>query len=136
LKADEKSKSIVSEEKGSSVMALLKGLLIGYCITCVVFLVYSLLLTHTSVSDKYLSIVAAGTTIISVIVAGFDTARGARSRGWLWGIGAGAVYALILLLIMTIVQKGFYYDSRTVTLMVLSLAGGGLGGVLGINLKR
>ena len=136
MKPDEKSKGIAAEAKGSSVTALLKGILIGYCITCVIFLVYTMLITHTSMSEKYLSVVAAGTTIISVIVAGFDAARGARGRGWLWGIGAGLIYALILLLIMTIVQKGFYYDSRTVMLMVLALEGGGLGGVLGINMRR
>jgi len=51
-------------------------------------------------------------------------------------IAAGAVYALILLLIMTIVQKGFHYDSRTVTLIVLALSGGGLGGVIGINVRK
>ena len=133
---DEKSKSISQEMKNSSVVALLKGVLIAYCITAGVFIAYSVLITYPSLGENYLSIVSAGTTIIAVIVAGFDAARGARSRGWLWGIAAGAVYALILLLIMTTVQKGFYYDSRTVTLIVLALSGGGLGGVIGINLRK
>ena len=133
LKHDEMTKSV---SQAGSVVALLKGILIAYCITAAVFLAYSLLITYTSLGENYMSIVTAATTIVAVIVAGFDAARGARSRGWLWGIAAGAVYALILLLIMMTVQKGVNFDSRTVTIMVLALSGGGLGGVIGINLRK
>ncbi|MCL2351862.1 MAG: TIGR04086 family membrane protein [Firmicutes bacterium] len=136
MKQAEKTKGIATEARSSSMTALLKGVLIAYCITAIVFLAYAVLITYTSMSENYLSVVSAGTTIVAVIVAGFDAARGARSRGWLWGIAAGAVYALILLLIMSVVQKGFYYDSRTVTLIILALSGGGLGGVIGINFRK
>ena len=136
MKPEDKSKG---EPQAGSVMALLKGILIAYCITAAVFIAYSVLITYTSLGENYMSIVTAGTTIVAVVVAGFDAARGARSRGWLWGIAAGAVYALIFLLIMTFVQVkrgGFNYDSRTITLIVLALSGGGLGGVIGINLRK
>jgi len=78
-------------------------------------------------------LVVAGATLISVIVAGFDAAKGAENKGWFWGIVAGFVYAVILMLIMTLVLRNFTVDSRTATVLVLSLAGGGLGGVIGIN---
>jgi putative membrane protein (TIGR04086 family) len=111
------------------------GVLVGYAITVIIFLGYSMLITYTAMSDNNLPIIVAVTTLLSVIVAGFDAARGATHRGWLWGMGAGFVYVLILLAIMMIFLRGFAVDSRTLTVTVLSVAGGGLGGVLGINFK-
>jgi putative membrane protein (TIGR04086 family) len=111
------------------------GVLVGYAITVIIFLAYSMLITYTSLNDSNLPIIVAVTTLLSVIVAGFDAARGATHRGWLWGMGAGFAYVIILLIVMMIFLRGFAVDSRTLTVAVLSIAGGGLGGVLGINMK-
>jgi putative membrane protein (TIGR04086 family) len=123
-------------KESSRLIALLSGVLIAYAITCIIFLGYSMLITYTSMSGENIQLVAAAATLISVIVAGFDSARGADTKGWFWGIMAGFVYAIIFLIIMTVVTKGFALDSRTIILIVLALAGGGLGGVVGINFKN
>jgi len=128
MKAEVKTES-------SRFHSLISGVLMGYAITCIIFLGYSMLITYTSLTEDKMPLVVAGTTLISVIVAGFDAARGAENRGWFWGIMAGLIYALILMVIMTLVLKGFSVDARTVTVFILSLAGGGLGGVVGINFK-
>jgi putative membrane protein (TIGR04086 family) len=121
--------------ESSRFMALLQGVLVGYAITCIIFLGYSMLITYTSLTEDKTPLVVAGATLVSVIVAGFDAARGAPTKGWFWGIMAGLSYAIILVALMTIALKEFSYDSRTITLLLLSLAGGGLGGVIGINFK-
>jgi len=116
--------------------SLFSGVAIGYAITCLVFISYALLLTYTSTTEENIPLVVTLTTIVSVLVAGFDAARSASSKGWLWGIIAGFTYALLLVGIMSWIQQALIMDSRTVTLLILSLAGGGLGGVIGINLKK
>jgi putative membrane protein (TIGR04086 family) len=126
----------VTEDKKSRLKMLTMGILVGYAITCIVFLGYSMLITYTNMSEKNLPVVVAITTLVSVMIAGFDAAKGAASRGWLWGMGAGLIYVLILLSLMMTAVRGFAVDGRTVTLIILSIAGGGLGGVLGINTKR
>ena len=129
--------SITERGAGQSQIKMLAiGVLMGYAITCIIFLGYSLLITYTSMSERNLPVVVALTTIISVMVAGFDAAKGAAHKGWLWGMGAGFVYVLILAIIMMTVVNGFAVDGRTITVLVLSIAGGGLGGVLGINVKK
>jgi putative membrane protein (TIGR04086 family) len=120
------------KKQGGSVIS---GVLIAYAITCVIFIGYAILLTYSNVSEKNISLVVTITCIISVIVAGFDASRGAAGKGWLWGMIAGALYAVILCAIMMWVQKTLTIDSRGVTLLILSLAGGGLGGIIGINMK-
>ena len=122
--------------QGKQIKALIIGVLMGYAITCIIFLAYSMLITYTHMTEQNLPMVVAVTTLLSVMIAGFDTAKGAESKGWLWGMAAGLVYILILTILMMSVLQRFAVDTRTVTSVVLALAGGGMGGILGINLKR
>lgn len=115
---------------------LATGVTVALAITCIVFLAYSMLLTYTDISEATLPTVVALTTFLAVIVAGFDTARGAPVRGWLWGMCAGGVYVLILTAVMILMLPGFLVDGRTLLVIAIGIGGGGLGGMLGINIKR
>jgi len=124
------------DDVSSRVSSLVSGVLIAYAITCMVLIGYAILITYSTFTGENLPLVVTLTCLVSVVVAGFDSAKGAQSKGWLWGILAGIAYAVILVAIGVWVNRGFAIDTRTVTLIILSIAGGGLGGVLGINLKR
>jgi putative membrane protein (TIGR04086 family) len=127
---------LVREFKGKQFKHLAIGILVAYAITGIVFLGYAMLITYTNVSERSLPMVVAVTTVLSVMVAGFDAARGAESRGWLWGMLAGFVYILIMAIIMIVMLPDIAVDMRTVMVSVLGIAGGGLGGMFGINLKK
>ena len=126
----------LTDEKKSQIKKLIGGVLIGYAITCIVLLGYSMIITYTEMSEHNLPLVVAITTVLSVLVAGFDAARGATKKGWLWGMWAGLAYVLIMAIVMVILLPGFAVDGRTITVIVLSLAGGGFGGMLGINVRK
>ena len=127
---------LVTEENKSQIKQLIIGVLMGYAITSIVFLGYAMLITYTQMSERNLPVVVAVTTLLSVMIAGFDAAKGAAQRGWLWGMAAGFIYVAVLAIIMIVMLPGFFVDGRTVTVFVLSIAGGGLGGILGINIRK
>lgn len=131
-----KKTKIVTEDKYSQLTALGVGLLVAYAITCIVFIAYAILITYTEMTTDSLNLVVTVTSIISALVAGYDAAKAAQRRGWLWGLIAGLLYALILVIIGYWIGQGFEFDLRTVTTLLLSIAGGGLGGVIGINFRR
>jgi len=126
----------LTEENKSQIKQLVIGVLIGYAITSIIFLAYAMLITYTQMSERNLPTVIAITTLLSVMIAGFDAAKGAPSRGWMWGMIAGLIYAAILAIIMVVMIPGFFADGRTITIVALSIAGGGLGGILGINIRK
>jgi len=128
--------SLVTEENKSQIKQLIFGVLWGYAITCIIFLGYAMMITYTQMSERNLPTVVAVTTLLSVMIAGFDAAKGAMSRGWMWGMIAGLIYVAVLAIIMVVLVPGFFVDGRTVTIIALSIAGGGLGGILGINIRR
>ncbi|MCL2204182.1 MAG: TIGR04086 family membrane protein [Defluviitaleaceae bacterium] len=119
-----------------AIKHLIIGVLMGFAITAIVFLGYAMLITYTQMSERSLHMVVAVTTLLSVLVAGFDAARAAPYKGWLWGMGAGFLYIAILAIIMMVMLPGFGVDGRTLLVLVLAILGGGLGGILGINVKR
>ena len=124
------------ESHSKQIKALIIGVVMAYAITCIMFLGYSMLITYTGMSERNLPMVVALTTLLSVMVAGFDASKGAEKRGWLWGMCAGLVYILILTTLMMNVLERFAVDTRTITSIILALAGGGMGGILGINIKK
>jgi putative membrane protein (TIGR04086 family) len=119
-----------------SVKHLIIGVLMGFAITAFVFLGYAMLITYTQISERSLPAVVAATTLLSVMVAGFDAARGAHYKGWLWGMGAGFLYIAVLAVIMMVMLPGFGADGRTWLMLALAIVGGGLGGILGINIRK
>jgi putative membrane protein (TIGR04086 family) len=131
-----KKNKIVTEDKYAQLTALGIGILAAYGITCIVFISYALLITYTNMSIDSLPLVVTITSIISAIVAGYDAAKAAHRRGWLWGLVAGFLYALILVIIGYWIGQGFAFDLRTATSLLLAIAGGGLGGVIGINFRK
>lgn len=130
-----KGRKKAQPEERSQVYRLIGGVAIGYALTCIIFILYALLLTYTAVTERNLQIIVILTTIISVVIAGFDAARGAKEKGWFWGLAAGAVYALILVFISAIVTKNPTFGLGSFMIIVIALAGGTIGGMLGINSK-
>lgn len=122
--------------EATQMVGLAKGLAIAYAITSIVFIAYAIILTYTSTTEKHIALVAMICTVVSTIVAGFDSARSAKRKGLFWGILAGFCYAVILFLIGIVLGNGFQFDGGKITTILISLAGGGVGGILGINLKK
>lgn len=135
-KAMKKIKRKSEEQTNSRLLDMLKGMAIAYAITCIVFIAYGILLTYTGVSEENIPIVAMICTAISSAVAGFDWAKCAESRGILWGILAGLIYGIILFLAEAFAGNGFRMSTSKIIMLLVAMAGGGVGGIFGINMKK
>lgn len=121
----------------SPMINVLKVVSIAYAITIIVFLGYAMLLTYTDITEKQMPIVVIATIGVSVILAGYDVAKSVNSKGWLWGMTSGLVYAVIAIIIEVIVTKGnIQINFSMIITIVMCVAGGGLGGMIGINRKK
>ncbi|MCL2350771.1 MAG: TIGR04086 family membrane protein [Defluviitaleaceae bacterium] len=121
--------------KKEQLLSLVLGVLIAYAITAIAFIGAAIALTYTNLPETALPAIVMITCVISVMTAGFDAARKSESRGWLWGMAAGLVYAIIFIAIIIWVSGNFAPDLRKLMLLTLSIIGGGIGGAIGINFK-
>lgn len=119
--------------KGNPFAAMGKGLVLAYCFTFVVLLIMALLVTYTGLTEEHTSAIALAVMIISVFLCGYKTAKAANSRGWLWGIISGIIYVGIMILIGFLGTESYTFGTKTLVMLAMALAGGGLGGILGIN---
>lgn len=119
----------------NQLKALFGGVCIGYSITVIIFILYAILLTYTNISDKNMDIVVVIATIISVAIAGYDSTKQSESKGLFWGILAGIIYFTILALISVLIYGNFSFNSDKIVTLLVSMASGGMGGVVGINKK-
>jgi len=125
------------KENKIPVVPLFASVFIAYIITFAVLVVYAVLLTYTPLSEGSMGLVVMCTTVISVIAAGFYTAKKAVNRGWLWGMASGCIYSVVLILLSNVFAAGgAIFDVRSITLIILAVASGGLGGMIGINASK
>lgn len=122
--------------KENPIITLISGVAIGYAVTAIIFIGYAILLTYSDITDRHTELIVTLTTLFSVIVAGFDSGKNAKYKGWLWGIISGLLYAIIIVLIGFFASLNYTIDGKTYAVFAVSIAGGGLGGILGINFKE
>lgn len=119
-----------------SLMCVIKSIIISYGFTFVVFAVFALLLTYTSMPDSIISTVVFITMIFAIMLSGFVMARKATSRGWLNGALGGMLYVLILYILGAMFVTGLVFDKHVVLLLIIGFLSGAFGGIVGINMKR
>lgn len=137
MKDIKKERSISREEsKDSGLFSLTKGTLFAYIITMLVFIIYGVLLTYTDITEKNIQMVVMITTVLSVLVSGFISSRGVSSKGLLFGMIAGGLYAFIMIMISFCILPNIQISSKSAMITILSISGGGVGGIIGINSKK
>jgi putative membrane protein (TIGR04086 family) len=128
------AKNIINEH--SNIVNITKGIMISYIITIPVFAVFAYFLTLVDFAEDYMPAVVIITTLVSIIFAGWSAASNIRDRGWLNGGIIGFVYMLVLFLLSNIVFRDFVINRHVITMFIIGIITGSIGGIFGINLKK
>ncbi len=130
------TKNLNKTNEKNKILSNVTDLFLGYAITFFAIIVYSIFLTYTNMSDKYIMFVVLITTILSTAYVGYQFAKKANSRGLFWGILGGLMYGVIFVTLGFLSSETYEISSRTVFVIVFSIVSGGMGGVIGINSKK
>ena len=134
VSAGDKTAKSGKTSKNGVLASAFKGIGIGLGITCIIFAVCALILTYTDADESFVGIVSTISTAVTAAAAGFITARSRGKSGLLTGILAGAVYGVILMAISAAAGGG-PISMGNLTCLITAAAGGGIGGILGVNTK-
>ena len=121
---------------GNTCLCLIRGMAIAFAITCIIFIGFGILLTYTDLSEESLPLVSLVCTALSAVAAGYDWAACMKKKGLLWGLAAGVVYAVLLYLITSLAGNSFTLQLSGIMTLIVALAAGGIGGILGVNRKN
>ncbi|HOV26781.1 MAG TPA: TIGR04086 family membrane protein [Pseudobacteroides sp.] len=119
-----------------TLASIIKGIVISFLITIPFFAAFALALTYTDFPEKYISSSVIITTIVSIIVAGSTATSRINRKGWINGAAVGAVYMLVLYIASSISFKDFTVTRYCVTMLIIGIVSGSIGGIIGVNIKH
>lgn len=115
---------------------ILKSVSIGYGFSLLCFLLLAAVVTFTKLSEAVVPMVTQGIVVIGLTISGAVAAMRAKSRGWLYGILCGMLFIGIMLIVSSIAVQDFTFDKYVFSRVILGVAVGTIGGMIGINLIR
>lgn len=117
------------------LVILLKSLGYSYLATIILILVYNLLLTYTPLKSSSIPLATSLITTTGAVCAGFYMSYKTSSKGLLYGMLAGTLYVLVMVVILFLIQDGLKFEPRIIYKVLLDVIAGGIGGIIGVNLK-
>ncbi len=126
-------------KKSDGWMAYIKplgiGVAVGLLLTALCMVLFAAILAAYDVSDFLVTVFSLTALVLGAIAAGFTASKLYGKNGLLIGMVVGVVlFALILLVSLAINPQSV--TIQTLIKLVVTVLCAGLGGILGVNLKR
>ena len=116
---------------GRKVMWALKALLVSYLVTVVLLMILTLLMYKFEFGEKVISTGIIAIYVLSTLTGGILIGKMSGRRRFLWGIGLGVLYFLLLLLITFGIYRTVNVDmTGFVSTWILCIGGGMIGGMI------
>lgn len=132
-----KVKALNKEKSGkSSILSILKGVLVGLCVSLVGILLFAFVLRFTSISDKIISPVNQVIKGVSIFAGVFFAMKKHKSSGLLNGFLIGICYTIVAFLVFSILDGAFALDRTFVNDLIFGSVIGAICGIICVNLKK
>lgn len=110
---------------------LLKVLVMMYIITGAVLVILAAILLKASPGSSFVSGGLIFAYLASTFIGGFIVGKKKKKQKYLWGLGMGILYFLVLLAVSLLVQKGVTIETtKAVGTCFLCAIGGMIGGMV------
>lgn len=122
-------------ENGNNIKKVIKGSAFSIIITLIGLLVYSIILSYTSVSESTIPTIVIIITAISILIGSTISTSNIKKNGIINGMLVGIIYIAIIYLLSSIVTGNFLLNSTSIIMIIASVLTGALGGIIGVNKK-
>jgi len=130
-----KSNKNINLSSSNLVWVFFKGIIAAYIFVLFIFLIMALIITYTNISETLIPMLASITMIVSASISGMYVGTKTKKKGWLNGAIEGLFYVILLIFMSWIFMKDFSMDRYVLFKSIIGVASGGLGGIIGVNLK-
>lgn len=118
------------------ISMILKGVLLAYCISFLLILVYSAILTYTGVSESTIPMAVFMISLLSVFLASSLMVIKLKENGLKNGGLIGLIYILVLYFLSSLTSVGFGLSSFSIATIIFNILLGMVGGIIGVNLAK
>lgn len=122
-------------ENGDNIKKIIKGSVFSIVITLIGLLVYSIILSYTSISEITMPATIIIITAISILIGSTISTANIKKNGIVNGVLVGLIYIAIIYLISSIVTGNFLLNTNSIIMVIASVLTGAMGGIIGVNRK-
>ena len=122
-------------ENGNNIKKVIKGSAFSIIITLIGLLVYSIILSYTSVSESTIPTIVIIITAISILIGSTISTSNIKKNGIINGMFVWSIYIAIIYLLSSIVTGNFLLNITSIIMIITSVLTGALGGIIGVNKK-
>lgn len=122
-------------ENGNNIKKVIKGSAFSIIITLIGLLVYSIILSYTSVSESTIPTIVIIITAINILIGSTISTSNIKKNGIINGMFVGLIYIAIIYLLSSIVTGNFLLNITSIIMIITSVLTGALGGIIGVNKK-
>ena len=114
---------------------ILIGSGVSFAITIISLIIFSCLLTYTSISENTIPTVTIIITAVSILIGSTISMSNVRKNGIINGASIGFIYILLIYLLSSIIESDFSLNIHSIVMIIASTLAGALGGIIGVNKK-
>lgn len=126
---------IAQKSENKTIKNISKGVIISLITTCIMLLVFAILLTYTNINEDVIDTVIIIITAISILIGSSIGNLKIRKNGLLNGAIIGCSYISIIYLISSILNWRFSLSFQSIIMITIGVVFGILGGIIGVNKK-
>ncbi len=124
------------EERFNELWIFIRGILISFGLTLILFFILGIILSTTSVSESIITPAIIVITGISILISTSVVMLKSNQKGMIKGGIIGGVYFFIIYLLSSLILKNFDVNVYSVIMLCVCFACGGIGGIVGVNIKN
>ena len=121
------------EKSKINFRGIFKGIVFSIVLTAILVVIVALISYFSDISDKLISALLFIVSVSSVLVGAIFVTKSTSGNGLMHGGIIGIGYFLVILVASIIAKRSFSMNTNLLTMMIANIAGGMLGGILGIN---
>ena len=121
--------------ENNKLTCILKGVGISLITTMILLMIYSIILTYSSVQEKTMNTVIMVITAISIFMGSSIGNSKIKKNGLLNGALVGGIYILTIYIISSLLTCKFTLELQSIIMITVGIMFGILGGIIGVNKK-
>jgi len=122
-------------ENGGNIKRIIKGSIISIALTMILLIIFSVLLTYTSISENVIPSVVIVFTVVSILIGSALCLSNVKKNGIVNGMIIGLIYIGVIYLLSSIIKGNFALNTKSIIMIVCSVLSGAVGGIIGVNRK-
>ena len=125
----------MEENTSKNYLYILKGVIISIIFTLIFLFIFSVLLTYTNISEKFINPTIIVITAISILIGSSIGNLKVKRNGLLNGAIIGGMYLILIYFISSVLSQNFSITLESIIMIIAGMIFGMIGGVIGVNKK-